>query len=1274
MALVGTLTFFNQRYVYMEASFAKGTRQLLLVSETDLDAEEGKEHLTFRGAPYYNAGGVLEDNYLLGILDPVRKKQYGTVPVLDAVYTAINEVIRQAKLANTVTHYLGVDKYTHGESTIEKKGSTLTHINLVTDKMSLEASETYKLNIKPRRLAQMMTDMNVATTRYNTATFVDASLEYVQRIGFDTSWLETKDYVEIHSLEEWDNLVIPALMKEYRRWKKEQDFPYFLVSIDFESDGLNAFCELHPDRHTAVYFSISFADNQSFGVFLKMENFENVDLEGMAERLTYLTQVDLNKDRDIVLQHGDDKLELKRSDLTVIAHNMMIDRRFGMTVGADIWFNLCTLQLSFNLDPFMTKGINGLKHIVTKFFGIEYAELGEICGKKNKGMFKYLTDRRVIQMYGCADTDWHRLAAKKMIEIAREAKEYYTVDHVEQHMSLDSMYMNTKADADYQGMRINRQAFLDEYNEKTRILNLYHDFMSQYVGRVKAYKDYERLVVNAERYNIELDTISGRDIQNAPSFRVEKWSGKELLNVLFSVLGYPVLVKTKQNKKAKLEGRAFKEKPAVNTEALRYYLQYEATVEPDVIDECFNKQTSLEELKWFSMYLKDDYIDPVTGNVLISKEKFNSYRYPFMMVMNLISPLVKTITAELKPIVESNCEYVFSHCNMTSAVTRRDLNPKQTVSKKSKYNYIPYTDDYNYCAVDQSAVEIRILYGLSGDKNLIEPLNNPEKDSHTETAALMHQKPAYTITKDVRKGIKFLAFGRPYGKEVFSSCKDFYGDTSPEHMAEMAYLFNLYDTKLASVMKVLNEVRDKMDEPVNPPESLKAYLEFDPEKKYGRMINKFGYCQHLEIREGVEWFRQALRRKAGNFIIQGFASNLLRIIYMRMYREFWKRGWIQDRRIRIHLTVHDEVDMSYHKSLNPVEVMSVLYNALTVKMKGFPVFFVGINFGNSWGEAKQDEAELPVLLVQELDKAYKEGKYDNYDFGNHLTFFKTEREAYYRRRMHKELKAVNKNRNVWDIDYLSDAFTNYTVRSLFPDMFKEPLITLPKGCEDPVLLLTAYLPKFIADYVLDRDSRKHHLVYKGKALQITKDLLINQYATIDDLFNNKPKSDQSIYVEQEETHSTQFDLEAEADEMFADMGFDFDEAPLDADEYETDGIVDLDTGFLNVYNNVKVEGEEEFVEYGSIEARVQAENEAAKEKKLHFDNFKETNGKIILSVPAIKTFGEIRKMCVGRTSSNANSLQLFIKHGGKLTNMNKYDESFLRELDEFLTNNKKIGV
>lgn len=1270
MPLLGSVEYLGQKFVFMQTSFVKGSRQIILVDEVTENVK-GLD-ITFNEA-HYRAGGLLDHGRLVSMLDPVRKKQYGSTLLNNQIYKEINEVVRNAKLEGNVQHQLGVDTYEYQKSFVRMKGTSYVELSIVRNELVLRATEVAKLNIKPRLLARKLEDIKTSTARYNTSTFLDASLEQLQRIGFDTEWFEGKEYIAVHSLSDWDTLVIPALIKEYKRWEKEKDFPYFLISIDFESDGLNAFDSTkHPDPSEAVYFSISFADNQSFGVFLNMEHYHNVDLEGIAERMTYLTQRDVIEDRDLRFEHDGEVLEIKRSDLTVIAHNMMIDRRFGMTVGMDIWFDLCTLQLSFNLDPFMTTGINGLKHIVTKFFDIEYAELRDICGPKNMGMFRHLTDKRVIMMYGCADTDLHRLAAKKMIELTKEAKEYYGVDHVEQHMRLDALYNNHKADNDYQGMRVDRQAFVDEYEEKVRILNLYYNFMAQYVGRVKAYNDYEKLVVNAERYNIQLESISPKDIYKAPPYHVKKWTGAELIKAIFTTLNYPIMVWTSQNKKSKLEGKAFKPKPAVNTDALKYYLNYEAPVTTEEIEKSMEEQTSLEDLKVYSTYLDKDYVDPVTGKVLVSKEKFNSYRFPFMSVLLKLSPLVKSVTAELKPIVESGSEYRFAHCNTTSAVTRRDLNPLQTVSRSSKRNYIAYDDDYYFGAVDQAAVEIRILYGLSGNKDLVNPLNNPEKDSHTETAALMHQRPAHTIDKPTRDGIKFLAFGRPYGKEVYSSCKDFYGNTDPDNMAQMAYLFELYDNKLASVIEVLTSVRDQMDVAVRPPQSLKDYLEFDPELEYGRMINEFGYCQHLEIRE-EEWFRQALRRKAGNFIIQGFAANLLRLIYLRLLKAFWKKGWIQNRKVRVHLTVHDEIDYSYHKTLNPVEFMATVHEALTVKMKGFPTFFVGIGFANNWGEAQSDDAELPVLLVEELSKKLAAGEFEGYDFGDHLEFFKEQKDAYQKRRVYQELMSVNGNKNVWDLERLNEDFENYTVRAMLPGVISKPTIELARGEDDPILRLASTLPNFIASYVLKKDNRKHYLVSKGKVLLITEDLINQQFKTLEDLFNNNP-----IRTETEEASLESGDgvleIDVDLDELdfegdISDMDFDFGDIPLDEDEYEQDGITNLNSGFLNKYTDFALK-EDQFVEYGSVEERVRAEMLEAKNQMKTYKNFKVSNGKVILPVSQISQLTELRKFLRGNTTRSGSTVQLYIKHGGSLTDMKTYTEDFMSKLDEFISTKK----
>lgn len=1261
--LLGTVEYLGTRYIYMESSFVKGSRQMILVSETDLDEINFLPRLD----NYYRAGGVLEENYLIGILDPVRAKKYGSVQLLDLIYKEINDILRQSRLAQSYNMNMGLESFKFENSEIVKNCGSTEHISIRKDNLVVEASLVTKLNIKPRALGKLLVDIPKTTGKYNTSTFLDASLEYLERQGFDTKWYTEgqKKYIPIHSMKDWRELVIPAFIRAYTRWKKEKYFKYFVVAIDFESTGLDAFCEKAKSRDHAVYFSISFEDHESFGVFVDMENFDNVDREEMAEALTYMTQRDPLVDRDLEFSSGIMHMACKRSDLLITAHNMMIDRRFGFTMGADVWFDLCTMQLGFNLDPFMTRGQNGLKYNVEKFFNVSYPDLRDICGPKNQGMFRYLSDKRVVMMYGCADTDFLRLYAIKLMEGVWQCIDYYKVDHVKKHMELDVIYMNSKADNDYQGIRIDLEAHKKEKAELDRVVALYNGFMADYVGRVQEYKVFESVVLAAERHGIALTDLKAPDLDKSNPYLIKKWSGGHLIKVLFEVLGYPKLVWTEQNKKAKLAGKPFKPKLAVNVEAIEYYLKIPAVAKPEEIEAAMRNPQTLEELKLSGMYLKTDFIDPVTNAVLISKDEFNSFRFPMFQVLLKLSPILKKLSSELNSVVENDSEYRFETCNTTSAVTRRDLNPLQTTSKKGKYYFLPYTDDYNNCDVDQSAVEIRILYGISKDRRLIDPIQNPENDSHTEAAALMHQKPAYLIDYDERKGIKFLNFGIPYGKEVYSSCKTFFGDNSEEHMAIMYKLFQLYDEKMHSVMEALNKVRDEMDVPVDAPEFLRFFLEMDPEKKYGRMINDFGYAQHMEIREGDEGFRQAMRRKAGNFIIQGFAANFIRMLYTRMFNMFWKKGWIQNRMIRLHLTVHDEVLFSYHKTLPPMEVMEVMQKAWTVDVKGFPRFFIGMNFGHSWGQAKEDSSELPVLLVEELLSEYNAGKHRESMEEDHIKFFAERRKDYMERRVKRELLEINKGRNVWDINYLNDAFTNYNVRSTMNSIVPGGT-KLPKKCDDPILILCNSLPMFVARYLLDPENPQY-VIYKRKKYLITEKMREGGYETIEDYLSG---NNNSLKKEEEKEHSNQmslmddFDFEPSLeDDLYG--SFDFDPEEQGGKQLDDDGQISLSTSFLLSYNKFNLPGEEVKKRYSSLEERIAVESKVTTLPK--FNNFQIAADRVIIDVPSPTTLVGLRKFCLNKASTRTSAVSVFVRHGGKLLKVGKFDVEFLHGLDTALT-------
>lgn len=59
-----------------------------------------------------------------------------------------------------------------------------------------------------------------------------------------------------------------------------------------------------------------------------------------------------------------------------------------------------------------------------------------------------------------------------------------------------------------------------------------------------------------------------------------------------------------------------------------------------------------------------------------------------------------------------------------------------------------YTDDYYLLDFDMSQVEYRIMISLAKYVSMVNVMNNPERDYHTETASLLHGVPAHLVSKN----------------------------------------------------------------------------------------------------------------------------------------------------------------------------------------------------------------------------------------------------------------------------------------------------------------------------------------------------------------------------------------------------------------------------------------------------------------------------------------------------------------------------------------------
>ena len=623
-----------------------------------------------------------------------------------------------------------------------------------------------------------------------------------------------------------------------------------------------------------------------------------------------------------------------------------------------------------------------------------------------------------------------------------------------------------------------------------------------------------------------------------------------------------------------------------------------------------------------------------------------------------------------------NSPYRFEPTKTNSIVTRRVVSGLCTVSKPSKSYYLPYSDDYNILNADQASVEIKIAWGLSRDTSLIEPLVDPEKDPHTEACAEFFSKPAYLVDRKKERGpIKGINFGRIYLMEVWKTChKIFDGEMTSENLAKTAYLLELFDRARAPVHAALNAYRDESVIPKNPPEWIKKFLLMADEEtdddgtvhkvSWGYMQNEFKWVQHIKMRDDDEsWYRERQRRRAGNFGVQGFASTLLRIIYQRLMRAAWKRGWVQNGKFILHATVYDEILASYHKDIDPVELVTILADAFIVKYKHkdvyMPPFYIGINITDTWGDAKIDKYEIPIHLLNQYktefnDKTLRDNSPINYDSlgrDNHVQWFLENNDAYVLRRIEHELRTLNPNVATWDISKISDKFSNYHVRMLLLEL-KDLLFPI-KDFNDPIEVLCSTMVPFILKHILKGDDSAI-IFYRNKRIKMSHKIRDIKFSSEQDYLNLNPIKKEDATVVADYDLATE-KLSFEIDDLFGEDNFD----------------EDL---FVDVENPVVTESiGRESLNYLANELLLrmgQGVTSPTKPKATlpTYSNFSFKAEKVIVGVTDNKDIVKMTRIISKYTSTSTNAFPVFIKgKGGFLKYVTRMTHEQLQQLDKELS-------
>lgn len=298
-------------------------------------------------------------------------------------------------------------------------------------------------------------------------------------------------------------------------------------------------------------------------------------------------------------------------------------------------------------------------------------------------------------------------------------------------------------------------------------------------------------------------------------------------------------------------------------------------------------------------------------------------------------------------------------------------------------NYQSYNDEvkrrivarkgYYMFDCDFSQIEQRVLASMAEQESLIEGMNDPDTDYHTYQASRMFNIPYASVPKSLRSQSKGINFGLPYGMGDWSLGARIFGERTKANMEKAKELRVKFFEGQEKIQEFFERVRSEG-------------------VRNGYTSTYFGrrrFYNKAVFDEG------AIRRQAGNHVIQGTAADIYKMSVNRMFKRVIKEGWLGY--VLFNAFVHDELVMEVHKSINPYYFFKAWREEFQLEIDGFCNLYAGAGVGYSWYEAKKQD--LPVQYIQEIIDTYHEDMEWDENFAEFIAWTNSNYEEYKNKRI-----------------------------------------------------------------------------------------------------------------------------------------------------------------------------------------------------------------------------------------------------------------------------------
>jgi DNA polymerase-1 len=244
--------------------------------------------------------------------------------------------------------------------------------------------------------------------------------------------------------------------------------------------------------------------------------------------------------------------------------------------------------------------------------------------------------------------------------------------------------------------------------------------------------------------------------------------------------------------------------------------------------------------------------------------------------------------------------------------------------KEVRKAFVPRDKNYVLLSADYSQIELRIVAGISGDKNMVKAFKDGT-DIHTATAARVYNVPEAEVTKEMRYKAKSVNFGIIYGQGAFGLA-----DNLGISRTEAKEIIDNYKKQFPGIQKY-------MDDTINFARENGYVQTLSGRKRWLRDINSANFT--------VRGFAE---RNAINSPIQGTAADMIKLAMQKVHAAMKK----ENMKSRMLLQVHDELVFdalrSEVKELKPL-IIECMQSAMPLPQK-VPVI-AECGEGENWLEA-----------------------------------------------------------------------------------------------------------------------------------------------------------------------------------------------------------------------------------------------------------------------------------------------------------------------------------